>query len=436
MEAFDAWVRRNVRWVDIAIGAFSFLLLGMPTLITLAPIYSGTLGLDDPDAIVLTGALAAIGMPIAIAVRRRFPVASAVAIDALALISWLPMGGLYPVHLLIYASVYSTAVHGPRWARRCSLAAAVFGSGLVASASVWTDNGDFYVSTGSGIAEPYVLGGTAYYNLDDAAMIFVALATVAGVAYALGLLRSSTQDRWRALRDRAAQLELERDQQATIAAGAERARIAREMHDVVAHSLSVIIAQADGGRYAAQGDPSVATAVLGTIGTTAREALADTRRLLGVLREAPVEGRVATGEIETAPAPGAAMLPALVESVRESGLNVALVETGEPQPLPPTADLAVYRVCQEALTNVLKHAGPPQKVTATLALTWTPQRLRIEVEDDGRGAGATSDGAGHGHLGLRERVAMFGGKAQTGPRPGGGYRVRVSIPLNTERVSA
>jgi signal transduction histidine kinase len=221
------------------------------------------------------------------------------------------------------------------------------------------------------------------------------------------------------------------------------------MHDIVAHSLSVVIAQADGGRYAAAADPDAAVRALGTISETGRAALADMRRLLGVLRapdgdigagEPPgtLRPAVATGGPAGGPAPASAGTPyapqpaehdveQLVEQVRASGVNVSLVRMGTSRRLPPGTGLAAYRICQEALTNVMKHAGPSP--TVTVLVQWLPAALLIEVTDDGRGAAADSDGAGHGLLGMRERAAMFGGTVSTGPRPGGGFRVRAEIPL-------
>jgi signal transduction histidine kinase len=226
------------------------------------------------------------------------------------------------------------------------------------------------------------------------------------------------------LRERARLLAAERDQQAAIAAAAERARITRELHDVVAHSLSVVIAQADGGRYAAEQDPRAATAALHTIATTAREAQAEMRRALGVLRERPDDPR--------RPQPGLGDLDALVARTREAGLPVELSEAGSPRALAPGAGLTVYRVVQEALTNVLKHAGAGAK--ATVELIWERDRLVAVVRDDGAGAAAAPDDSrGRGLVGMRERVEPRGGTLSAGPLPGGGFEVRVEIPAEPAR---
>ena len=252
----------------------------------------------------------------------------------------------------------------------------------------------------------------------DAFVIWLVLAGQIVLAAALGdRTRARLGERAR-LEERARLLAAERDQQATIAAAAERARIARELHDVVAHSLSVVIAQADGGRYAAEQDPSQATAALDTIATTAREAQAEMRRALGILREQP--------GAPFQPQPGVGELPALVARTREAGLAVELTAEGVARDLPPAAAVTLYRVAQEALTNVLKHAGPG--ATATVTLRWEPDRVTLVVRDDGAGADAFDDGRGAGLVGMRERVEPRGGTLSAAPHPDGGFEVRAELP--------
>jgi signal transduction histidine kinase len=205
------------------------------------------------------------------------------------------------------------------------------------------------------------------------------------------------------------------------------------MHDVVAHSLSVIIAQADGGRYASATDPEAGVRALSVIAETGRAALTDMRAILGVLRNGTAP-RAADGGVgpaqdadrQLAPQPAAGDLEALVQQTREAGVAVSLVRVGTPRTLPAGVGLTLYRICQEALTNVLKHAGPAPSVT--VLLRWSDEAVQLEVTDDGRGASAVGDGGGHGLLGMRERAAMFGGTVSAGPRPGGGFRVRVLLP--------
>ncbi|ROP45884.1 sensor histidine kinase [Pseudokineococcus lusitanus] len=238
-------------------------------------------------------------------------------------------------------------------------------------------------------------------------------------AWSVGVLSRVRVSHEAALTERARLLEAERDQQAVIAAAAERARIAREMHDVVAHSLSVVVAQADGGRYAARADPAAAVRALETIAGTGRQALADMRGLLGVLRQDDSARRT--------PQPGAGDVDQLVEDVRRSGLDVTLHEEGDRRPLPPSPGLAVYRIVQEALTNVMKHGGP--RASAVVHLRWRAGAVEVEVVDDGRGAGATpAPAGGQGLVGMRERAALAGGAVEAGPVPRGGWRVVARVP--------
>jgi signal transduction histidine kinase len=224
------------------------------------------------------------------------------------------------------------------------------------------------------------------------------------------------------LEDRAARLEAERDAQAQIAAAAERARIARELHDVVAHNVSVMVVQADGASYALGSDPDRARQALAAISATGRQALAEMRRMLGVLRRN--EDGTEPGR---APLPGIGQLGELLEQTRATGLAVSFTVEGVPQPLPDGAALAAYRIVQESLTNTRKHGGP--RATAEVTLRYLEDALLLRITDDGRGAAAVSDGAGHGLTGMRERVAVYGGWVQAGPCPSGGYHVAALLPL-------
>ncbi|CAG7573674.1 signal transduction histidine kinase [Barrientosiimonas humi] len=231
------------------------------------------------------------------------------------------------------------------------------------------------------------------------------------------------------LRARAEDAERERDQHAQLAAQSERTRIAREMHDVVAHALAVIVVQSDGAAYAVRHTGSVGTAAdaLETIGATSREALAETRRLVGVLRE---EGSAA----ELAPSAGAGDIATLVDRVRDAGLPVQLETDGALEGLPREVGAAAYRVVQEALTNVIKHGGPD--ATASVTITRADDRLEVTVSDTGRGLlPGADDQHGHGLVGMRERTSVLGGSLRTGPRPGGGFVVTAEIPSG-ERTSA
>ncbi len=226
------------------------------------------------------------------------------------------------------------------------------------------------------------------------------------------------------LEDKAVRLEVEREAQARRAVVEERTRIARELHDVVAHSVSVMTVQAGAARRVldrAGADPEVREAVA-SVEATGREALTELRRAVGVLRE---DG----ASPDLGPQPGVADLPALVTRAREAGLSVELAMEGEPRALPSGVDLSAYRIAQEALTNAFKHAGPAH---AVVRVCYGADALEVQVIDDGRGAAATPvpDGGGNGLVGMRERVALFGGDLRAGPRLGGGYEVKARLPLH------
>jgi signal transduction histidine kinase len=207
------------------------------------------------------------------------------------------------------------------------------------------------------------------------------------------------------------------EREAGAAAEQERARIARELHDIVSHNLSVVVTQAAGARALAE-HGGAAPESLERIEESGREALVEMRRLLGVLREG--------GGTALAPQPGVAQLPALAETLRAAGLEVDLHLAESCCGLPPALDLSVYRIVQEALTNVLKHAAASR---ATVTLERTPESLTVEVGDDGAARAIATVRGGQGLVGMRERVSLFGGSLAAGPRPGGGFLVRAQLPL-------
>ena len=246
------------------------------------------------------------------------------------------------------------------------------------------------------------------------------IAFVTMLAIAVRTRREYTE----ALVERAHRLERERDQQALLAAAGERARIAREMHDIIGHNLSVITGLADGGAYAAAKSPERAAQALEAIGTTSRQALGELRRVLGVLRE-PVPAA------ELAPQPSLTDLDALLTGVQEAGLAVRLTVHGDPPPVPasPGRQLAVYRVVQESLTNTLKHAGPG--ATAEVTLTYTPTGLEVRTTDSGgapQPPGNESPDHGRGISGMRERAQLYNGTLESGRLPAGGWHTRLRLP--------
>ncbi|ORT56284.1 sensor histidine kinase [Streptomyces sp. CB03238] len=249
---------------------------------------------------------------------------------------------------------------------------------------------------------PVVVAVSVWLNTRSAKELTFSL-FVFGAAYAFGRLADT--------RRRANRVEAEQ------AAARERARIAREMHDILSHAVSLMIVQAEAGPVAVRTAPERAEAAFDAISGTGRDAMAQLRRMLGVLRE--------TDDAPRAPQPDTAQLPGLLERVRSSGLDVAYEVTGTARPLPPDLAATVYRVAQEALTNTVKHAAAR---TATVRLAYGEDRLEMTVTDDG--CGPTGGGGGHGLVGLRERAAAHGGSAVCGPGPGGrGFRVAVTLPL-------
>lgn len=347
----------------------------------------------------------AIGLCAPALIRRRQPVVAFAAAALVALVQWLLGVLVMPADLVLLAGLYNVA-------SRCrfeiaAAAAAVLEVGVVLAILRW-----------SGSAE----GGIAWSELAVGTILIASM-------WIWGDSVRTRRAHVEGLEERAARLERERDQQARIAAADERARIARELHDDVAHSLSVMVAQADGAAYTVYTDPARAQNAMHTVSATGREALSEMRRLVGVLRET-------NGEQDYAPPPGIAQLDELVAQTRRAGLPVELTVAGHPVELPSGPQLAAYRVVQEALTNTLKHAGP-EVTGARVRLHYHPDSLELRVRDDGRGAAASHDGRGYGLMGMRERMAVYGGAVHAGPATGGGYEVVASLPLRTgEHVTA
>jgi len=339
------------------------------------------------------GVVFSVLLPAPLALRRRAPVAVFALVMLACGAELLFLDEFIAANAAALVALYTLVAYGPR-----RLAAIGFGVALAGSVPFAA----LFDNPSSG----------------DAAVVWLILVVHLTLAAALGDRMHARLSERAGLQQRTRTLAAERDQQAAIATAAERARIARELHDVVAHSLSVVIAQADGGRYAAERDPSAATAALHTIAATAREAQAEMRRALGILSEGP------GAPLE--PQPGVDELGALVTRTREAGLAVELTVEGRPRPLAPGAGVTLYRVAQEALTNVLKHAGAG--AAASVALRWEPERVTLVVRDDGSGSAAPGDGRGRGLVGMRERVEPRGGSLTAGPHPDGGFEVRAELP--------
>ena len=242
---------------------------------------------------------------------------------------------------------------------------------------------------------------------------------VVGLPVAAGQATRSRAQLADELADRAVALERAREGEAQAAVQEERARIARELHDVVAHDVSVMVVQAAAAKRIVEREPDRAEEAIVSIEGTGREALAEMRRLLGVLRRGDED-------LALAPQPSLSRVDALLARTRAAGLDVALERSGDDAPLPAGVDLAAYRVVQEALANVVRHARAEH---ATVRLTYDPRAVVVEVVDDGRGAADGGGKAGHGLIGLRERVDLYGGDFEAGPRAEGGFGVRARLPV-------
>jgi signal transduction histidine kinase len=381
-----AWLRRHPRLVDSGLAGLLLLMGG-----GLIRQGIGVLG------VLLIPLL--FGMVIPIVFRRAYPVGTFTVVIAVgAIVVALARRPAGP-DAAVLVVLYTLAVYRPRRISIYGLVICLVGA-LTALAR-WHPTGRNFTLTNLGLEGALLCGSVL-------------------LAWALGDSIRWRRDYYQALEERATRLEREREALAQVAAAAERARIAREMHDVVAHNVSVMVVQADGAAYALDHSPAQAREAIGAISRTGRQALAEMRRLLGVLRAVQTPA-------ELGPMPGIDDLGDLLEQTRASGIPVSYNIEGKPRPLPPGADLAAYRAVQESLTNVRKHAGPG--VTATVSLEYGEDGLTIVVTDDGRGAAASSDGAGHGLAGMRERAELYGGTVLAGPRPGGGYQVTVRMPL-------
>jgi signal transduction histidine kinase len=338
----------------------------------------------------------------ALFVRRRFPGTSLAAVACLQagiFALGMPPSANFAAEL---AAPYSVALYGSRRVRLITAACA--GVALIVLALPVSGHWDRGNALGLLLA-----GGGAWL-----------------VGEVMRARRASVAD----LAERTARLERERDLEARRAAAEERLRIARELHDVVAHNLSVVVVQAQAAQRILDRDVERARGVVVSIERTGREALDEMRRLLGLLRAGEPAGD-GGAEQPFGPQPGLGRIGELVDQVRSAGLPVTLRVEGLQRPLEAAADLSAYRIVQEALTNSLKHAGPAH---AEVVLRYRPGDLELTVSDDGRGGSARFDGgpvpsSGHGLVGMRERVELFGGELAAGPRPGGGYQVRARLPL-------
>ncbi|MEU4300652.1 sensor histidine kinase [Kitasatospora aureofaciens] len=333
--------------------------------------------------------------------RRRRPTEAFAAIMAVFVLQWSLGIGLRADAALLVA-LYSLALHGRLRHLAWSCAVMVGAMGLVA---VEVSGGGLPVGD---------------------ALFFLVSAATAGVA--LGIAVRIRRAQLAGLRERAARLEIERDQRSRLATATERTRVAREMHDIIGHNLSVIVTLADGGAYAALASPERGREALQLIGETSRQALGELRRMLGVLHDQADRGA------EFNPQPGIADLDGLCARIRAAGPQVVYTVGGDLDQLDRGVQLMAYRIVQEALTNTLKHAGPETRAHVTLTADAT--RVRVRVRDSGPPGGARPpvrpDGEGHGLAGMRERAAVYGGTVTAGPGPGAGWTVEAVLDLTPD----
>jgi|SRR5450755_537460 signal transduction histidine kinase len=346
-------------------------------------------------------ALAGVVLAAAVAVRRRWPLAAVLTACAALLVQGMLGGNMISQAQAADAAVvllfYGSGAFLPAWRSRLALGV----SAVIASIGLVADQGQSIASL------PFSIGNAVL------------------LPWALGRVAREHGARERRYREMAERLDAGRELHARTAAWGERARIARELHDVIAHSVSVMVIQTGGARLVMASDPERAEASLRSVERAGREALAEMRRLLGVLNS----------ELDTralAPQPGLADIDDLMSRARAAGLATDLRVVGQPGMLSPALDLCAYRIVQEALTNALEHAGQSR---ARFCIRWGHDALELEISDDGRGPAAVNGhGGGHGIAGMRERAALHGGSVDAGAGRDGGFTVRAHLPVATEHV--
>src|SRR5215204_5945227 len=395
MDRVARWLRRlraNPWWFDSALALAA---AGLSTAIfVFDPAFRGL-----PRGRFVLGCGLVLLHTVPLAARRRFPlavlatsVASGLAFPALDLSPDL-------LWMTFLVAVYSVAAYGSRWVSLAGLVVAEVGS----------------------VANQLTPGRFQAPTVISNALL---IAAVWLLGHFVGVRRVYVGQ----LEERTAELEQAREELARRAVVEERLRLARELHDVVAHAMSVIAVQSGVGAHVAASRPEEVGKALSAIETTSRAALTELRRLLGVLRQD------SDPQASLTPVPGLANLDSLLTEVGKAGLAVRVRVKGTPLQLPAGVDLSAYRIVQEALTNVVKHAGPAH---AQVTIGYRDQYVTVEVTDDGQGAVTSGSdgqaGSGHGLIGMRERVAAFGGELEVGPRPGGGFRVAARLPLAVEQ---
>lgn len=363
-------------------------------------------------------ALLALGAAIVITSTSAIPRFSAVRIPTY-IVLMLSLASLlirrrYPLLTIgiIAAGVLTEAIIRPAFVFEPLVMVAVY---VAASRLPWRNA----LAIGVGLFVLFLVAGGLVDGSESPSKTVTALVAL-GAAFAVGVYVSTRTEYVNSLQARAEQLVRERELLAGQAVAEERVRIARELHDVVAHHLSLITIQA-GALRAQVGEGSAAAATADVIASTGHQAMDEMRRMLGVLRLGAQDGAA-----DHAPQPGLRDIEQLVKQTRAAGVPVALTVEGEARPLPPGVELSAYRIVQEALTNVLRHAGPAH---CTVVMAYGVESLELRITDDGRGSDAAPSDVGHGLVGMRERVALFGGELYAGRVPDGGFAVRATLPV-------
>jgi signal transduction histidine kinase len=378
-----AWFSNVNPWVLDAFIGTAFTVFGLIGLFQHA---DPKLGFRDPNAFAV---LLALGCSVPFYFRRRAPFAMLViSTTCLVVLSCFEFQANVQSQMLVVAT-YTVGAYSS--GRKRAFSVGWVSAGLIIVAAVGIPD-----ATSANI----LLSGAFYF-----------------AAYAIGSSMRNRRLLMQQLQQRAADAERERDEEAKRAVADERLRIAQELHDVVAHSMGVIAVQAGVGAHVIEKNPAEAKKSLEAIASTSRSTLTEIRRLLGVLR--------ADEHGVYQPAPGLIDLDRLVADLDGAGLPVTLTIDGARDDVPPGVDLTAYRIVQEALTNVLKHAGPAQ---ATVAIDYLPGKIHLAIADNGRGVNGRASEGGHGLVGMRERVGVYGGTLSAGPASGGGFRVVAELP--------
>jgi signal transduction histidine kinase len=393
----QVWLREHPRFVDV-------LFAGLMALLALAD-FSGQRITDQPRDADMVGVVLVVIAASSLAWRRVAPIPVLAFVIGISCVFYERDYGSF-MAVVGLASIYAVVAHGSN--RR----------------AVW-------ISLGIGIG---VLFGVASFTLLDGIEGFrwsgaVGMSTSIGATVFAATVIRYKDEIFADTKQRAELAEADRKSESERAVARERLRIAREMHDVVAHGMSLITVQAAAAQEIVITRPDDAARLMQSVESTGRDALAEMRRMLGVLRNN--DSSDATDEpAALAPQPSLADLESTIAHCRDAGTPTELTVSGHQRPLPPGIELAAFRVVQEALTNVMKHGG--NAAMASVELNYKVDELQIKISDTGRGAvsGLNGDGGGHGHIGMRERVEIYDGRLVAGPRPGGGYQVDASLPIS------